>query len=142
MKARLLMTLLLGVLIVAGCETTENEALRGQLDKSGALKNTEEPKTPAGIYDKALLQKISQKWYALVGDKYRTQEGSVTMEFDLLADGTVCNLKAAHEDLELQPVEFCKQAILESAPFAPFPKELAGTWGSQRHIKFTFQYSL
>jgi TonB-like protein len=143
MKARFTIVLLFAALMFAGCKTTENDDLRGKLDKSGALQTTEEPKTPAGIYDKALLQKITKKWYELIGDKFKDQEGHVKVEFNLLSDGRVQDLKIP-QDTDLEPflVNACRRAILDNAPYAPFPETLRPLWKESRHIKITFQYTL
>lgn len=116
-------------------------SLTGGISRKGVISfDTQE--SPAGYYDKVLIQAISQRWYLLIGDRYRNQAGNVKVEFDLLSDGQVANVLVSSDD-SIGPLlsSICRQAILECAPYRPFPPNLQPIWGDSRHIKITFQYS-
>jgi hypothetical protein len=102
--------------------------------------NVEE--SPFGAYDKQIVRAVQSRWYALI-EKNGLYEraGEVTIHFQLLADGTVTNAEvkstSAGEILAL----FCQKAIVESAPFAPWPEQLRAYLGNEpRDVDFTFYY--
>jgi outer membrane biosynthesis protein TonB len=98
--------------------------------------------SPFGAYDKVIVRAVQSRWYALI-EKNGLYErgGEVTIHFQLLADGSVTNAEvkstSAGEILAL----FCQKAIVESAPFAPWPEQLRAYLGNDpRDIDFTFYY--
>ncbi len=120
---------------------TQASSLTGGISRKGVISfDTQE--SPAGYYDKILIQAISQRWYLLIGDRYRNQAGNVKVEFDLLSDGQVANVLVQSDD-SVGPLlaNMCRQAIVDSAPYRAFPQNLQLLWGDNRHIKITFQYS-
>lgn len=120
---------------------TQASSLTGGISRKGIISfDTQE--SPAGYYDKVLLQTITQRWYMLIGDRYRNQAGNVKVEFDLLSGGQVANVLVQSDDT-VGPLlaSLCRQAIVDSAPYRPFPPNLQPLWGDTRHIKITFQYS-
>jgi TonB-like protein len=120
---------------------TQASSLTGGISRKGIISfDTQE--SPAGYYDKVLLQTITQRWYMLIGDRYRNQAGNVKIEFDLLSDGQVSNVQVQSDD-SIGPLlaNLCREAIVASAPYRPFPPNLQPLWGDTRHIKITFQYS-
>jgi outer membrane biosynthesis protein TonB len=128
--------------VFCGCKTTPppqsqaKPAITAKGSEMGSL-------TPAGRYDKAMIQKIANKWYELVGDRRRDSRGNLIVEYDLQSDGKITNLKVIQKDSELANdlADLGRQAVTASAPFAPFPKKLVEKW-NQRHIKITFEYAL
>lgn len=98
--------------------------------------------SPFGAYDKAIVRAVQSRWYALIEEnRLYERAGEVTIHFQLLPDGTVTNAEVksttAGEILAL----FCQKAIVESAPFAPWPEELRAYLGSEpREVDFTFYY--
>ena len=120
---------------------TQASSLTGGISRKGVISfDTQE--SPAGYYDKILLQTITQRWYLLMGDRYRNQGGNVKVEFDLLSDGQVASVLVQSDD-SVGPLlaNMCRQAIVDSVPFRAFPQNLQLIWGDTRHIKITFQYS-
>ncbi|MCX7886737.1 MAG: hypothetical protein N3B01_05710, partial [Verrucomicrobiae bacterium] len=98
--------------------------------------------SPFGAYDKAIVRAVQSRWYALI-EKNALYEraGEVTIYFQLLPDGSVTNATVksttAGEILAL----FCQKAIVESAPFGPWPEEVRAYVGNEpRDVYFTFYY--
>ena len=134
-----------GILTIAGCHSG-SENFTTYNPKTGIIQHQGidlKPNTPAGKYDRALINKIAETWYKLIGDRYRSKAGNLTLEFNLLSNGSVANLKVAGQDSNLPPelIDYCRQAVLANSPYSPFPKELASAWGNQRLIKITFRYN-
>jgi len=98
--------------------------------------------SPFGAYDKAIVRAVQSRWYALIEQNgLYERAGEVTIYFQLLPDGRVTNATVksttAGEILAL----FCQKAIVESAPFAPWPEELRTYLGNEpRDVDFTFYY--
>ena len=98
--------------------------------------------SPFGPYDKQVVRAVQSRWYALI-EKNGLYEraGEVTIHFQLRADGSVTNAEvkttSAGEILAL----FCQKAIVESAPFEPWPEQLRAYLGNEpRDVDFTFYY--
>jgi len=98
--------------------------------------------SPFGAYDKQIVRAVQSRWYALI-EKNGLYEraGEVTIHFQLLTDGTVTNAEvkttSAGEILAL----FCQKAIVESAPFTPWPEDIRAYLGNEpRDVDFTFYY--
>lgn len=98
--------------------------------------------SPFGAYDKLIVRAVQSRWYALIEKNgLYERSGEVTIHFQLLADGAVTNAEvkstSAGEILAL----FCQKAIVESAPFAPWPEQLRVYLGNEpRDVDFTFYY--
>jgi hypothetical protein len=98
--------------------------------------------SPFGEYDKALIRAVQSRWYALIEQNgLYERAGTVTLHFNLMADGSVKNMElkenTAGQILEL----FCEKAVVDSAPFAPLPENLQVLIGSDpRDVNFTFYY--
>lgn len=120
---------------------TRASSLTGGIGRNGVI-SFDTQASPAGRYDKILIQTISQRWYLLVGERYRNQAGTVRVEFELRADGQISNLTVAPDE-GVGPLlaNMCREAILDSVPFRPFPSNLQPIWGDSRKIKIFFQYS-
>ncbi len=106
--------------------------------------------SPYGEYDKALVRAIQSRWFALIDQNQLSQDrpGTVTLHFYILNDGTIKEDQDGHPIMEQKEntagivlASFCEKAILDSAPFQPFPEKL---WvlngGEPREVDFTFYY--
>ena len=98
--------------------------------------------SPFGAYDKEIIRAVQSRWYGLIQQNgLYERAGTVRLHFELLADGTIQNLKveenSAGEILGL----FCEKAIVDSAPFKPLTAELRSLIGNDaREVNFTFYY--
>jgi hypothetical protein len=102
--------------------------------------NVEE--SPFGAYDKQVVRAVQSRWYALI-EKNGLYEraGEVTIHFQLLADGSVTNASVKNTSAGEILALFCQKAVVESAPFAPWPEPLRAYLGNEpRDVDFTFYY--
>ena len=98
--------------------------------------------SPFGEYDKALIFAVQSRWYAVLNEKRMdVHAGTVVLQFDLRADGSVANMVVKENSAGFDLGLYCEKAVVESAPFAPLPESLQRLIGSDaREIIFTFYY--
>ena len=102
--------------------------------------------SPAAIrdYDEAFISAIQGKWWNLIGQLPESlrSPGRVVVDFTLHGDGTVSDVVVKKSDIEPLLVDLAKKAVLESAPFNAWSKEMRDLIkSSRRSIRFTFEYS-
>ena len=143
MVHRCVLSLVISIFALCGCETTSNRANAGLPPESDPSKMEKDLKTPAGKYDKALFLKIQKKWAELAGEQERPKDGTVRVAFKVLSDGKVQDFKFVEKPADLKPefVDYCRRAVLESSPFEPFPKELSKQFNTRKFTIY-FEYRL
>ena len=78
-------------------------------------------------YDAAVLDKISGRWFEIVDAMSATNRpvaGRVELEFRVRPDGHVSNLRVVGTNVNDVLIAPCKKAVLDSAPFASWSKEM------------------
>ena len=99
--------------------------------------------TPFGAYDAAFIAAVQQRWYDLLDSSQFTQQsGKVVLEFRLMYDGRItdmkCNGSSVGDLLEL----LCRRAITDPAPYAKWPDDMKRMIGNNyREVTFTFYYN-
>ncbi len=100
--------------------------------------------TPFGAYDAALIAAIQQRWYDVLDEndnKYAPRPGKVIIDFRLHPDGRVSNVKVAEQDVGDILALYCRKAISDPAPYAPWPNDMRRSIGQDyRDVRFTFFY--
>ncbi len=98
--------------------------------------------TPFGAYDAALVQAISQRWFALLDQRDYASDGRgrVVLQFILHHDGRITDMKEAGNNVGPVLGLICQKAVLDPAPFAPWPSDMRRMAGESRAIQFTFFY--
>jgi len=99
--------------------------------------------TPFGAYDALIVEAVSQRWYDLLDSRQFAQDrtGKVTLQFHLNYDGTVTGMDVEENTVGELLSLVCRDAIEESAPFAPWPSDMRRMVGQNyREITFTFYY--
>ena len=99
--------------------------------------------TAFGAYDAAIVEAVSQRWYDLLDSRQFAQDrtGKVTLQFHLNYDGTVTGMEVEENTVGELLSLVCRDAIEESAPFAPWPSDMRRMVGQNyREITFTFYY--
>ena len=98
--------------------------------------------TPFGAYDAAIIASIQQRWYDILDEGgSSTRSGKVGVEFRLHYDGRITDLRVVDQDVGELLTLFCRRAISDPAPFAPWPTEMRQMVGRDyRDVRFTFYY--
>jgi len=99
--------------------------------------------TPFGSYDQAFIAAVQQRWYDLLETSHFTQQsGKVVLEFRLMYDGPITGMKMNDNDVGDLLGLLCERAILDPAPFAPWPSDMRRLIGQNyREVTFTFYYN-
>lgn len=99
--------------------------------------------TAFGAYDAAFIAAVQDRWYNILDAyPYSLRSGKVVLKFKLMNDGKIRELTTREETVgELQSL-FCQRAILEPAPYAPWPSDMRRMIGDNyREVTFTFYYN-
>ncbi|MGZ5529119.1 MAG: hypothetical protein ACXWJB_10645 [Limisphaerales bacterium] len=96
-------------------------------------------------YDKELISRVNKRWDGLIcaASPPAPTNGAVSVDFRLLPDGHVSDLRVINTTVDDRFTTVCKQAIFQSAPFEPYPKALWGSGPStngSRMIHFDFKF--
>lgn len=100
--------------------------------------------TPFGSYDAAFIAAVQKRWFDILDARnYASdQSGKVVVEFHLYKDGSVMNLQVTENEVTDTLSWACQRAILDPAPYAPFPADLRRLLGADfREVRFTFYYN-
>ena|SRR5687767_9080514 len=94
------------------------------------------------VYDAKMIGRIKKRWLELTPLIQMRGAGQVVVDFRLSYDGQVSDVRVRPTRLLGFAVEICKQAILDCAPFDPWPAEMRRLIGETgREVTFTFNYS-
>jgi hypothetical protein len=98
--------------------------------------------TPFGAYDAAIIHAIQQRWYDILDEStILSRSGKVVIEFRIHFDGRVTDLRVIDQDVGELLSLFCRRAISDPAPFAPWPSDMRRMVGKDyRDVRFTFYY--
>lgn len=98
--------------------------------------------TVFGSYDAALIAAVQQRWYDLLDSSQFTQRsGKVVIEFRLMYDGRVTDLRIEDNEVGDLLGILCQRAISDPAPFGEWPGDMRRMIGQNyREVTFTFFY--
>jgi hypothetical protein len=109
-----------------------------------ALKSSLDVKSSVfGEYDRAIVEAVTQRWYDLLDSRRFAQDrtGKVTVQFRLLPDGTITEVKFLENTVGQLLGYVCQESIQEAAPFAKWPADMRRLLNTNyREIAFTFYY--
>jgi outer membrane biosynthesis protein TonB len=98
-------------------------------------------KTSYGDYDREFIEAVQTRWFQLLENR-SPGSGKVVVEFRLLPDGRITNLKIAQNEMSDLFGVICQQAIYDPAPYRPWPEEMRRDIPQDyRDVTFTFYYS-
>ena len=114
----------------------------GGVRRHASISSLDVKLTGFGDYDAAFVQAISQRWYDLLDSQQFALDrtGKVVLQFRLNYDGTITDMKVAHNDVGELLGYVCQKAVTDPAPFAKWPSEMRFKLGDSRDIQFTFYY--
>jgi len=111
--------------------------------QEGGVTGSERAATDSGsmeTYDAALVAVVQQRWHVLLdGMQVIPRSGKVVLDFNLNADGSITDMKM--EVCEVGPFlgALCQAAVLDLAPYAPWPPEMRRAIGAgHRRVTVTF----
>ncbi len=94
-----------------------------------------------GDYDRDLIDAVTTAWYQLLDARPPTVSGHVVVEFRLLPTGRVTDVKIVENTVDDFYGTICSSAILNPAPFRPWPRQMQLDLGTDhRDVRFTFYY--
>jgi hypothetical protein len=98
--------------------------------------------TPFGAYDAALVEAVSQRWWSLLDQRDYASDGrgKVELQFVLHYDGRITDMRVAGKTVGEVLALLCEKAVLDPAPFPPWPSDMRRMLGETRNILFTFYY--
>lgn len=98
--------------------------------------------TPFGAYDRYLIDAIQSRWYSLLDERNYAAEsrGKVVLQFVLHPDGRVTDMTMSENSAGEVLGYICQKAVLDPAPYPPWPSEMHRMIGENRPIQFTFYY--
>lgn len=99
--------------------------------------------SPFGSYDAAFIAAVQSRWYQLLDEREftRDQTGKVILEFRLNSDGRITAMKVEEAEVTEMLAWFCQRAVLDPAPYMPFPNDLRRLLNKDyREVRFTFYY--
>jgi len=129
-------------LLLTGCRGPKGAAAPGATIDQGsnraALINVKN--APFAAYDTALINTVQQRWLKLLAATGQEQKGTVTIKAQLTQDGRIINLTRTNNDVPEDLARLSERALLEPAPYAPWPDEMRKRIGSDvREIEFNFR---
>ncbi len=94
---------------------------------------------PRGAYSHQMFGDIERRWTGLLKENYDGgQPGRVTLRFALYPTGRVDHLKITQNTASAALGSYCQKAVLDCAPFGPWPLELKRLGGDRLDIAITF----
>lgn len=98
--------------------------------------------TPFGAYDAAFIAAVQQRWYDLLENSPFTQRsGKVVLEFRLMEDGRITDMKVMDNDVGDLLGSFCQKAVQDPAPYPKWPSDMKRMINAKfREVTFTFYY--
>lgn len=100
--------------------------------------------TPFGSYDQAFILAVQARWFNLLEEReyVGSQSGRVVLEFRLTQDGRITEMRVVASEVSEILSWFCQRAVLDPAPYRPFPIDLRRLMKTDyREIRFTFYYN-
>lgn len=100
--------------------------------------------TPFGSYDAAFIAAVQARWFNLLDERdfVQNRAGKVVIEFRLNKDGRITDLRVDENEVTEMLGWLCERAILDPAPYAPFPPDLKRLLRNDyRDVRFTFYYN-
>ena len=100
--------------------------------------------TPFGAYDAMFIEAVQARWYSLLDEREFVggEAGKVVVEFKLNYDGRITALRVVESEVTEVLSWFCQRAVLDPAPYRPFPSDLRRMLNHDyREVRFTFYYN-
>ena len=129
-----------GVLLLVGCRGPESSLKNaGTVGGGSGRLSVDVKNAPFRSYDAAFIGAVQERWFELVRNRGE-YTGVVTIKAQLRSDGQITNLTRTNGDVPEDIAVLCERAVLDPAPYAPWPDEMRQRIGSDvRQIEFKFR---
>jgi TonB family protein len=102
------------------------------------------PKTPSGLYQKEITNRIGRLWYALTEKEMDSlSTGTVRLNFRVSSNGVVRNIKIVSNSASDDFGELCVRAVME-AKLPPMPdavrRQIGQDWLEVDNVRFTLYF--
>ena len=129
-------------------EAAERHGTRGepmrQVGGVGRLQNTSSLDVRGSVigdYDAQFVAAVRERWDQLLMNRTANSPGKVVVEFQMHPDGRITGIKVLQSEVTELLSTLCVQAILDPAPYRPWPKEMQLQIATDsRDVQFTFYY--
>lgn len=121
----------------------EKSKQEGGVKRRAMMSSLDVKATPFGAYDAAIIAAIQQRWFDLLdqNDYTRGRTGKVVLDFRLMEDGRITVMTVSDNDVGELLGLVCQRAVLDPAPYAPWPTDMKKMLRSNfRDVRFTFYY--
>ena len=124
----------------------QKSKLDGGVQRTGKALAFNSAESPFAKHDEKIIAKISGYWHALLDHKRNSGGfsgeivGEVQIDFKLLENGRVSDLRITHNTANTVLASWCVKTITDSAPFDPFPEFMRALAGDHREGTITFMY--
>jgi outer membrane biosynthesis protein TonB len=99
-------------------------------------------RTSYGDYDREFIDAVRTHWYQLLEHHSTDGSGKVVVEFRLMPDGQITDMKILQNEMSDLLGFLCGQAISEPAPYRRWPEDMRRDFPQgHRDVTFTFYYS-
>jgi hypothetical protein len=97
--------------------------------------------SPRADYDLALVAAVEKRWLDILAHGSITFTRGVTvLRFTLTPSGNVSDIQVVTNTANEQAAAVCRKAILDPAPYPPWPNDMRRKLGDTRVINITFNY--
>lgn len=127
-----------------GIIETPKMKMDGGASRAALESNLDVKGSPFGAYDAAFIAAVQARWFSLLDqrDFVRNHTGKVVVNFRLNKDGRITELGVIENETNETLSWICQRAILDPAPYQPFPSDLRRMLNADyREVRFTFYYN-
>ena len=127
-----------------GIIETPKMKMDGGVSRAALESNLDVKGSPFGAYDAAFIAAVQARWFSLLDqrDFVRNHTGKVVVNFRLNKDGRITEMSVIENETNETLSWICQRAILDPAPYQPFPSDLRRMLNADyREVRFTFYYN-
>lgn len=114
------------------------------VDRVSLIPSLDVANSPFGSYDRLFVTAVDNRWKQLLREhRYALgRSGKVVLDFRLTYEGKITHVKVAESTVGEVLGLMCKRAVLDPAPYRPWPSDMRRViGGNYRDVRFTFYYN-
>jgi hypothetical protein len=106
----------------------EKIAERGGVARLSLDESLDVKGTSVGVYDAAFVEAVKARWCQLLENRSPNSPGKVILEFRIHPNGRISDMKMVHNEMTDLLGTICEQAVLDPAPYEPWPTQMRLAW--------------